>query len=621
MDSVYLFWCLFTLSYVIAQDPTVTLPQGRIVGIRVYTTSSSLTPVEVFFGVPYAANDFSSVFTHRFAAPTRHPGWSRTFFAHKMPQRCPQLNDSESDNFNENCLFLNIWTPRRADGKSLPVMVILYSESWSRGGVTLPCQELAAEGVVVVTVAYRLHALSFFTLGSIAARGNLALLDQYLAMLWVRENIAAFGGDPTTITLLGHSAGADSILHHITSPRAIGLFQRAIVMSPRDIWHALGEDMHYNATDAEKVSRELARSLGCTSVVDLEILRCLRGRPLSDILAVYSNTNWSSVMRPVPDNFLPESQYYLPNSLSVALSATKLPTIQLDLLLGTTDLEAINYNDGQYDELLKRGAAYVTEYADTKVIPKLLRMFSMDKSDAISVLSEAVRWEYWGPMSRDSEGSVLARVEATGRAETAATWGAGGALLAARLARRVSRLFVYRYSQPGGVDLHGRQINYTGAVHGTDLVALLGDALMLQIARRPATRDERRISSMFQKYITNFVKFGSPGSEEWRRYRAGEAHVQELRACTADNCGAGADAGRDTAFWLQHLPRLASLFEAGQSEPLTLEKGESRLRGGVFALCAVSAVLLLLLCACALVLRRECARRADLDDDSHHSHQ
>lgn len=101
-------------------------------------------------------------------------------------------------------------------------MIILYSESWLRGGVTLPCQELAAEGVVVVTVAYRLHALAFFTLGSIAARGNLALLDQYLALLWVRENIAAFGGDPATITVLGHSAGADSVLHHITSPRAIG---------------------------------------------------------------------------------------------------------------------------------------------------------------------------------------------------------------------------------------------------------------------------------------------------------------------------------------------------------------------------------------------------------------
>lgn len=103
------------------------------------------------------------------------------------------------------------------------MVVILYSESWSEGGVTtLPCEELATEGVVVVTVTYRLHLLAFFTLRSIHARGNLAILDQYLALLWIRENIAPFGGDPTSITLMGHSAGADSVMLHIASQRSVG---------------------------------------------------------------------------------------------------------------------------------------------------------------------------------------------------------------------------------------------------------------------------------------------------------------------------------------------------------------------------------------------------------------
>lgn len=103
-------------------------------------------------------------------------------------------------------------------------MVLLYSETWLQGGATLPCQELASEGVVVITVNYRLHLLSLFTLNSVAARGNLALLDQYLALLWTRENIAAFGGDPNAITLVGHSAGADCVLHHIVSPRSAGTY-------------------------------------------------------------------------------------------------------------------------------------------------------------------------------------------------------------------------------------------------------------------------------------------------------------------------------------------------------------------------------------------------------------
>lgn len=105
----------------------------------------------------------------------------------------------------------------------LPVVVLLYSESWSNGGiVSLPCQELAAEGLVAVSVSYRLNLLGFFTLKSRAARGNLALLDQYMAFTWIRENIAAFGGDPDAITILGHSAGADSMLYHMSSQRTLG---------------------------------------------------------------------------------------------------------------------------------------------------------------------------------------------------------------------------------------------------------------------------------------------------------------------------------------------------------------------------------------------------------------
>ncbi|KAI8438462.1 hypothetical protein MSG28_010971 [Choristoneura fumiferana] len=292
--------------------------------IKVYTKSSSLTPVEVFFGVPYAAYDSSSPGANRFAGGVVH--YLRTECRHgALNSRIAKMIISVKTAFFSTYGH--------------------HGESWLRGGVTLPCQELAAEGVVVVTVAYRLHALAFFTLGSIAARGNLALLDQYLALLWVRENIAAFGGDPATITLLGHSAGADSVLHHIASPRAL---------------------------------------------------------------------------------------------------------------------------DGQYDELLKRGAAYVTEYADTEIIPKLLRMFSLDQSEAVNMLAQAVHWEYWGANSRKDDRSVMKAVEAAGRAESAATWGAGGALLAARLARRVSRLYVYRYSQPAGTDVHGRLINYTGNFYAND---------------------------------------------------------------------------------------------------------------------------------------------------------
>ncbi|KAI5640549.1 carboxylesterase family domain-containing protein [Phthorimaea operculella] len=608
-DIWFIRW-FFILSCVVAQDPTATIPQGRIVGIKVYP-ENSVSPVEIFYGIPYAV---PPVGRYRFAAPERHKGWRRTFFAHRMPPKCPQVEDAHNNYISEDCLFLNIWTPRRADGSSLPVVVILYSDSWERGGITLPCQELAAEGVVVVTVAYRLHMLSFFTLRSISARGNLALLDQYMALLWVRDNIAAFGGDPTAITLMGHSTGADSVFYHMASPRSVGLFQRAIVMSPRNMWKPLDKDSIINANDTERVSLEMARMLGCFSDIDQEILQCMRAKPLADIMTLYSKVNWSDVMQPAADSFLPSTEQYLPTPLSVALSAGK-EQLPLDLLFGFTDIEAVNNNDIDYVELLKQNTAHITEYANTKLIPEILRMFYLHESESLPLLQQAIRWEFWGGKPK-SGGNSLESVETLARLESSARWEAGGALLAARLARRVQRLFVYRYTQPG-VDLHGHNFNFSGAVHGTDLVALMGDTLMLQVARRRANSDEKRISLMMQKYIANFIKYGAPtADDEWQRYKVGDANIHEIR----DRSSAGNErcSDRGAAFWLQYLPQLANLMSSsGRSEQLMSDKGESRLRGGVFAMVGVSVGLLMLLLACAILLHRERALRSGKANDPH----
>lgn len=144
-------------------------------------------------------------------------------------------------------------------------------------------------------------------------------------------------------------------------------------------------------------------------------------------------------------------------------------------------------------------------------------------------------WEFWGGQSRglSTNKEALRSVESLAKVQSSSHWGVGTALLAARFARRFSRLYVYRYNQRG-VDLHGRLSNFTGmerttfpttlcnklmkwltvrgvftgAVHGTDLVALLGDAMLLQVCRRPATPVEQHISTVVRRYFVNFIKFG-----------------------------------------------------------------------------------------------------------------
>jgi para-nitrobenzyl esterase len=151
---------------------------------------------------------------------------------------CQELGGGDPGQFSEDCLYLNVWSPV-ARTAPLPVMVWLHGGGFTIGAGGLPPyngKALARRDVVVVTLNYRLGHLGFFAHPALAGEEeqvvhNFALLDQIAALNWVRDNIAAFGGDPNSITLFGESAGARSVLSLLASPLAGGLFHKAIVQS------------------------------------------------------------------------------------------------------------------------------------------------------------------------------------------------------------------------------------------------------------------------------------------------------------------------------------------------------------------------------------------------------
>ncbi|MFG3137343.1 carboxylesterase/lipase family protein [Streptomyces sp. NPDC048211] len=192
--------------------------------------------IATFLGIPYAAAPFGA---HRFRAPAPVEPWEglRDALAYgpTAPQRPyrPPLDEliPDVDIPGEECLNLNIWGPD-AGGGQLPVMVWIHGGSLRNGSGAVPLYEgraFARDGVVLVTVNYRLGVEGFGVFPD--APDNRGLLDQIAALTWVRENIEAFGGDPDNVTVCGESAGAISIAALITSPRAAGLFQRAILQS------------------------------------------------------------------------------------------------------------------------------------------------------------------------------------------------------------------------------------------------------------------------------------------------------------------------------------------------------------------------------------------------------
>jgi para-nitrobenzyl esterase len=257
-------------------------------GVQVDTTGGRIEGIEKrgvlrFAGIPFAE---PPVGPRRWLPPAPHPGWSGVRDASRFGPVAMQTNGTlealaggSGPDWEEDCLFLNVWTPA-PDGAGRPVMVWIHGGGFSTGAGSVPWYDgssLVQRGdVVVVTVNYRLGALGWLDLRSLdwslASSGNLGLLDQIAALEWVRDNIAAFGGDPGNVTVFGESAGGMSIGTLMGTPSAAGLFHRAIPQSGAA--HNVARP-----DDAAEVAEAVMEALGAR---DLEALRAV---PAADLLA------------------------------------------------------------------------------------------------------------------------------------------------------------------------------------------------------------------------------------------------------------------------------------------------------------------------------------------------
>lgn len=187
-----------------------------------------------FLGIRYGA-------AARFQAPTRPRAARRAIDAFAYGASSPQTGLGDLAK-SEDCLFLNVWTPAADRRARLPVMVYFHGGAYSTGTANSPILDgrpLAARGAVVVTVQHRLNAFGYLYLARLDSRfpdsGNAGQLDLILALQWVRDNIAAFGGDPACVTVFGQSGGGAKIATLMGTPAAAGLFHRAWTMSGQQV--------------------------------------------------------------------------------------------------------------------------------------------------------------------------------------------------------------------------------------------------------------------------------------------------------------------------------------------------------------------------------------------------
>lgn len=255
---------------------------GAICGLRL---GELMRPVTAYLGIPFAE---STAGENRFEPPVAKAAWADVFAATAFGPACPQNHNVDIVPQSEDCLVLNIWVPEGASS-ALPVMVYIPGGAFATGssadplirGEPYPLYDgaylSASQNIIVVTLNYRVGVLGF--LGEIAGRtGNYGIKDQQLALRWVQETIADFGGDPARVTLAGESAGASSVaLHALSVPSSAGLFQQLIMQSnPFAI-------PYKTPREAFSTAELYLLAVGCKFRFDQ--VACLKGRSVDDLLA------------------------------------------------------------------------------------------------------------------------------------------------------------------------------------------------------------------------------------------------------------------------------------------------------------------------------------------------
>lgn len=456
--------------------PQVSLTQGVLAG-----KSARLNGHEVreFRGIPYAAPPLGAL---RWKPPQPAPHWSGVRSARQFGPRCMQLplfDDMvfRSDGVSEDCLYLNVWTPAKADEAKLPVLVYFFGGGFVAGDGSehrYDGASMAAKGIVTVTVNYRLGVFGFLATPGLAAEspqhaaGNYGLLDQAAALRWVRDNIAHFGGDPARVTIGGESAGSISVSAQMTSPLSKHLFAGAIGESGALI-------APIAPTPLAKAQHEGAAFM---KAVGASTLAALRAMPAQALLKATRPEGGPAV------NFGPDVDgYFLAEAPAVTFTAGR--QAHVPLLLGS------NSQEGFYPAILQKATPTPAHYRAA-----LERMFGAKAADALTL--------YPGNTEAQVKHSATALAGDLFIAHSTWRW--------MDLQHRTGKapVYFYYFAQPRPAKRKpapGEQTD-VGAVHSGEIEFALGNLDGNAVyAWTPA---DRTVSQVMQDYFANFIKHGDP---------------------------------------------------------------------------------------------------------------
>jgi para-nitrobenzyl esterase len=456
--------------------------------------------VTVYRGIPYAAPPVGNL---RWREPRPVAVWQKPRDAFSFSKVCPQVGGAvpgfAPDPMSEDCLYLNVWAPTKRADAPLPVMVWVHGGSNVNGSgsfVAYRGQRLAAKGVVVVSMNYRLGALGYLAHPELSresghgASGNYGMMDVVAALKWVQANIGAFGGDPANVTVFGHSAGARNIDHLLVSPLARGLFRRAIAQSGGNFGPSGTLQGNAYLPAAEAGGLRFAKQLGAHSLAELRAIPAKR--------LIEAPTDAWRGQPSAPSTLAIVDGYVVPSDPYTLHASGKAAPV--DLLLGYTADEGVN----------------------SPVPPKDAAAFAAEVRQTYGDFAE--RFLAFYPARNDAEAK---RSQQRIHGEVVYKWqiASWGRIHAAT---GQGRTWFYRFSHTPGIGPfrslgpgHGAEINY---------VFDFPKRGMRYFTQLPwnARRDIALIDTI-QGYWVNFARTGDPngpGLPKWPQFGAGQTVLE-----------------------------------------------------------------------------------------------
>jgi para-nitrobenzyl esterase len=472
-----------TSFYGYAQRPNpVMTDKGLVQGIY----ENNMT---VYKGIPFAAAPVGEL---RWKAPQPAKGWEGVMQADKFAP-APFQGGNPPSGKSEDCLYLNIWTPAKSSTAKMPVLVWIYGGGFSFGSTSEKVysgEKLAQKGVVLVSIAYRIGQLGFLAHPELSAEspdhvsGNYGLLDQVAALKWIKQNIAAFGGDPNKVTIFGESAGAISVSMLCASPLAKGLFQGAISQSggsfgPTRPTTYPGENMK-TLKEAESDGESYMKKAGVTSVT---ALREIAADKLP--LGFGMPGGW-----PITDGFvIPDDQYKL-------YEAGKYNDVPVLIGYNSDEGASFSHEKNPADFIAGVQTRY-GQFADKLLTAYPVAENSVPKTARDLARDAAFGWHTW-------------------------SW----ACLQTRTGK--SKVFLYYFDQHPDYPKESPRYGF-GSPHGQDVAYVF---MHLDASNPQTTKSDLSISEAMGTYWTNFAKYGTPngnGCVEWPAFDEKEASVMYLQ--------------------------------------------------------------------------------------------